>query len=96
MLEKINNIDGISCDTPHGAFYIYPECSALMGKTTPQGKILKTDEDFAHYLLEAGNVAVVHGEAFGLSPYFRISYAIGEEALQEACVRIKKAVEDLR
>ena len=96
LLEKINGIDGISCDTPHGAFYIYPECAALMGRKTPQGKILQTDEDFAHYLLEAGNVAVVHGEAFGLSPYFRISYAIGEEALLEACVRIKKAVEDLR
>ena len=96
LLERINGIDGIACDTPHGAFYIYPECKELIGRKTPQGKILQTDEDFAHYLLEAGNVAVVHGEAFGLSPYFRISYAIGEEALQEACIRIKQAVENLR
>ncbi|MCH9853166.1 MAG: pyridoxal phosphate-dependent aminotransferase [Alphaproteobacteria bacterium] len=95
LLERINGIDGITCDTPHGAFYIYPECTELMGRKTPQGKILQSDEDFAHYLLEQANVAVVHGEAFGLSPYFRISYAIAENALQEACVRIKKAVENL-
>ncbi len=96
VIEKINAIAGIHCDVPMGAFYIYPDCSALIGKKTPKGKLLQTDEDFAHYLLDEGQVAVVHGEAFGLSPYFRISYAASDEALQEACQRIKQAIENLQ
>ena len=96
LIEKINQIDGIYCEVPQGAFYIYPSCADLMGKKTPAGKILQTDADFAQYLLDDVHVAVVHGEAFGLSPYFRISYATSDEALIEACKRIKQAVENLQ
>ncbi len=91
VVEMLNAADGISCHKPEGAFYVYPSCAGCMGKTTPDGKRLETDEDFAGYLLESVGVAVVHGAAFGFSPFFRVSYATSTEALKEACTRIQKA-----
>ena len=96
VVELINDIDGLTCLTPEGAFYVYPSCAALIGRKTPEGKILRGDGDFVTYLLEAEGVASVQGEAFGLSPYFRISYATSTEALSEACARIKRAVDALK
>ena len=91
VVSLLNECEGIECPNPEGAFYVYPSCSGVMGKTTPEGKILETDEDFVSYLLESEGVACVHGAAFGLSPHFRISYATSEEALKSACERIKQA-----
>ena len=91
VVSMLNQASGLICATPEGAFYVYPSCAGAMGKKTPEGKVLNTDEDFATYLLEAEGVAVVHGEAFGLSPHFRISYATSIEALEEACQRIQRA-----
>ena len=81
---------------PEGAFYVYPSCAELIGKTAPSGKIIESDGDFAAELLEAEAVAVVHGEAFGLSPHIRISYATSTEALEEACTRIQRFCASLR
>jgi len=91
VVDLLNDCEGIECPMPEGAFYVYPSCAGVMGKTTPDGKTLKTDEDFVSYLLESEGVATVHGAAFGLSPHFRISYATSEEALRAACERIQKA-----
>ena len=91
VVDMLNAAEGISCHKPEGAFYVYPSCAGCMGKTTPDGKKLETDEDFAGYLLESVGVAVVHGAAFGFSPFFRVSYATSMEALKEACSRIQKA-----
>ncbi len=91
----LNECPGLACQTPEGAFYVYPSCAGTIGKTTPDGKVIETDTDFVSYLLEAEGVAAVQGEAFGLSPYFRISYATSTEALEEACRRIKRACESL-
>ncbi|MFV0321072.1 MAG: pyridoxal phosphate-dependent aminotransferase [Alphaproteobacteria bacterium] len=91
VVKMINETEGLSVAMPEGAFYVYPDCSALMGKTTPDGKVINNDTEFATYLLESQGVAVVPGVAFGLSPYFRISYATSTEALTEACKRIQKA-----
>ena len=77
VVSMLNQAKGIDCPTPEGAFYVYPSCAGLIGKTTPKGKTLATDEDVAAALLEEEGVAVVHGAAFGLSPFFRISYATG-------------------
>ena len=91
VVDMLNAAEGISCHKPEGAFYVYPSCAGCIGKTTPEGKTLETDEDFAGYLLESVGVAVVHGAAFGFSPFFRVSYATSTEALTEACTRIQKA-----
>lgn len=91
VVSMLNQTNGITCPTPDGAFYVYPSCAALIGKKTPEGKVIANDEDFVSYLLEAEGVACVHGAAFGLSPHFRISYATSETALEEACRRIQKA-----
>lgn len=91
VVEMLNKADGLTCQTPEGAFYVYPSCAGCIGKTTPEGKVIKTDEDFVTYLLETTGVAAVQGAAFGLSPYFRVSYATSTEALREACTRIQKA-----
>jgi len=90
-VEKLNAIDGISCATPAGAFYLYPSCAGLIGRRTPSGKPIETDTDVATYLMEEANVAVVPGSAFGLAPYFRISFATSTERLQAACERIAAA-----
>ena len=91
VVGMLNQADGLTCPTPQGAFYVYPDCSGMIGKTTPDGKLLQSDEDVATYLLEAEGIAVVFGAAFGLSPCFRISYATSTEALTEACTRIQRA-----
>ncbi len=96
VVSMLNQANGIKCATPPGAFYVYPSCAGCIGKTTPDGKVIKTDEDFVTYLLEAEGVAVVQGEAFGLSPYFRISYAAATETLEDACSRIQRACAALR
>lgn len=94
-VRLLNEAEGLTCPTPRGAFYVYPGCAALIGRKTPEGAVLESDEDVARYLLEAEGVAVVHGAAFGLEPYFRISYATSTEALAEACARIGRATRAL-
>lgn len=88
VVKALNAIDGISCLTPEGAFYVYPSIAGLIGKTTAAGTKITDDETFATALLEETGVAVVFGAAFGLSPNFRVSYATSDEALTEACARI--------
>ncbi len=90
VVSMLNQARGLSCPTPEGAFYVYPSCAGCIGKTTPGGVKIETDEDFARELLAVEKVAVVHGAAFGLSPAFRISYATSTEALEEACQRIQR------
>lgn len=94
--EILNAIPGLTCLIPQGAFYIYPFCAALIGKQTPSGDIITSDTDLAAYLLESVGVAVVPGAAFGLSPSFRISYAMNTNLLLEACHRIARAIQALR
>jgi aspartate aminotransferase len=89
VVSMLNQATGIECPKPEGAFYVYPSIRKLVGKKTPVGKVIATDADFASELLEATGVAVVHGAAFGLSPFFRISYATSNVALEEACKRIQ-------
>ncbi|NCC21410.1 MAG: pyridoxal phosphate-dependent aminotransferase [Alphaproteobacteria bacterium] len=96
VVAMLNEADGLECPVPEGAFYVYPSCQGCVGRRTPGGKIIETDEDFVTYLLEDAGVACVHGEAFGLSPYFRISYATSTEALEDACRRIQKACAALK
>ena len=91
VVSMLNQSQGVSCHTPEGAFYVYPSCAGAIGKKTPEGKTIETDEDFATYVLEAEGVATVHGAAFGLSPHFRISYAAATELLEDACQRIQRA-----
>ncbi len=91
VVDALNTCEGLACHRPEGAFYVYPSCAGTIGKTTPAGQTIDSDGDFVTYLLEAEGVAAVQGEAFGLSPYFRISYATSTEALEEACTRIKRA-----
>mgnify|MGYP001406607129 FL=1 len=88
VVEKLNQIEGISCPMPEGAFYVYPDISGLIGKKTQNGQVILCDEDFCRSLLEEVGVAVVFGSAFGLSPNFRVSYATSDELLAEACKRI--------
>ena len=96
VVNLLNQIDGLSCLTPQGAFYVYPSCAGVIGKQTPEGKKISNDEDFMSYLLESEGIAGVHGAAFGLSPYFRLSYATSDETLKDACARIKRACEKLK
>ncbi|MCG8692851.1 MAG: pyridoxal phosphate-dependent aminotransferase [Minwuiales bacterium] len=91
VVGMLNEAAGIDCPTPEGAFYVYPSCAGCIGKKTPDGKTIENDLDFVSYLLDSVGVACVHGEAFGLSPHFRISYATSTEALTDACGRIQKA-----
>ena len=94
-VEMLNQAQGIVCPKPEGAFYVFPSCAGTIGKRTPQGREIKTDEDFTNYLLEHG-VGVVQGTAYGMAPYFRISFALSMERLTEACRRIQRACADLR
>ena len=96
VVSMLNQANGISCHTPEGAFYVYPSCAGTIGKSTPEGQKIETDLDFVTALLEAEGVAVVHGEAFGLSPHFRVSYATATELLEEACRRIQRFCGNLR
>jgi aspartate aminotransferase len=91
VVSMLNQANGIECAVPEGAFYVYPSCAGAIGRTTPVGKLIATDDDFVLYLLESEGVACVQGSAFGLSPYFRISYATATMLLEEACRRIQRA-----
>ena len=90
VVSMLNQAAGIRCATPEGAFYVYPSIEGLIGKKTRGGAVIDSDDAFAAELLDAEGVAVVQGSAFGLSPYFRISYATSEDALEEACRRIQR------
>lgn len=96
VVSMLNQAKGIECPTPEGAFYVYPSCKGCLGKTTPGGKMLESDEDFVTALMEEEGVAVVHGAAFGLSPFFRISYATSTEILEDACMRVQRFCASLR
>ncbi|MCB2109290.1 MAG: aminotransferase class I/II-fold pyridoxal phosphate-dependent enzyme, partial [Rhodobacteraceae bacterium] len=96
VVKMLNEAPGITCQTPEGAFYVYPSCAGCIGKTTPKGKKISTDSDFVAALLDEALVAAVQGEAFGLSPYFRISYATSTDALKKACERIQKFCASLK
>jgi aspartate aminotransferase len=91
-LGKINDIPGLSCAAPAGAFYLYVNCAGLIGKTTPAGKRLMEDGDVVMYLLESEGVALVPGTAYGLSPYFRLSIATTQDILDEGCARMARAI----
>ena len=95
VVSMLNQANGLTCNTPIGAFYVYPSCAGVIGKKTPDGKVIETDEDFVVYMLETEGVAAVHGEAFGLSPHFRISYALATDVLEDACQRIQRACASL-
>ncbi|MBF0268281.1 MAG: pyridoxal phosphate-dependent aminotransferase [Alphaproteobacteria bacterium] len=95
VVKLLNECKGVTCLKPEGAFYVYPSCAGVIGKSW-NGKKIETDSQFVEYLLEAEGVAVVQGAAFGLSPYFRISYATSTSALEKACARIKKFCEELK
>ena len=96
VVSMLNQAKGLSCPTPEGAFYVYPSCAGAIGKTAPSGNVIATDEDFVTELLAAEGVAAVHGGAFGMSPFFRISYATATETLEDACKRIQRFCGNLR
>ncbi len=91
VVSMLNQTKGLTCANPEGAFYVYPGCAGLIGKTAPDGTTIDSDEAFVTYLLQSEGVAVVHGAAFGMSPFFRISYATSTDVLEEACRRIQRA-----
>ncbi len=96
VVSMLNQATGLSCPTPEGAFYVYPSCLGTIGKTAPSGNVIRNDEDFVTELLAAEGVAAVHGAAFGMSPFFRISYATATEVLEDACSRIQRFCGNLR
>jgi len=96
LLELLNNVPGMTCDRPQGAFYLFPRCEGLLGRRTPSGKTLESEQDLVLYLMDEGGVAVVQGEAYGLSPHLRISIASSLENVVEAGRRISSAVAALR
>lgn len=96
VVNLLNQIPGITCSMPQGAFYVYPSCQGVIGKKTQDGTVISSDTDFVTYLLDHAQVAVVPGEVFGLSPYFRISYATDAKTLKEAISRLHRACEDLK
>ncbi|MBN67019.1 MAG: aspartate aminotransferase [Rickettsiales bacterium] len=95
IVGRLNAIEGIECQTPQGAFYVFPDARALLGKTTPAGKTLNSDMDLAEYLLEDALVGVVPGSAFGLDGFFRISYATSDDNLTKAADRLQEAITKL-
>jgi len=96
VLNELKSIKGVSCLKPEGAFYVFPSCSSLLGKKDPNGKFLKTDDDFVESLLENQGIAVVQGSAFGLNGFFRISYATSMDNLKKAMKKIKFFCENLK
>ena len=92
----INAVPGLSCRKPDGAFYLYVNCSGMIGRSTPEGKVIETDTDAVLYLLESAGVALIPGTVYGLSPYFRMSIATGIDVIEDGCRRIAKAVTELR
>ncbi len=95
VVDRLNAIDGIDCENPDGAFYVFPSIEAIIGRKRPDGITINNDSDFVTWLLEDGGVAAVQGTAFGLEPHFRISYATSNALLEDACSRIKLSVEKL-
>jgi aspartate aminotransferase len=96
VVAMLNDAPGLDCPTPEGAFYVYPDASGVIGKTTPKGVVIDSDEALIGYFLDEAKVAAVHGAAFGLSPAFRISYATSDEVLKKACTRIQEACAALK
>ncbi|NWG47472.1 MAG: pyridoxal phosphate-dependent aminotransferase [Alphaproteobacteria bacterium] len=96
VVSMLNAADGITCPVPEGAFYVFPSCAGTIGKRTPKGTLISSDEAFVVALLEEQAVSCVHGAAFGLSPFFRISYATSTQALKTACERIQTFCASLR
>jgi len=96
VVDLLNQVPGLFCPRPEGAFYVYPSCAGTIGKTTPSGRTIANDEDFVTELLENEGVAVVQGSAFGLGPAFRISYATKTSDLEDACKRIQRFCGNLR
>jgi len=96
VVAAVNRIPGLRCHAPEGAFYVYASCAGIIGKTTPEGRVLGSDADFVIYLLESQNLALLQGEAYGLSPFVRISFAATMEMLEEGCRRLRLACEALR
>jgi aspartate aminotransferase len=96
MVTLLNDIPGLECAAPAGAFYAFASCAGLIGRTSPGGRVLHTDEDVAHALLDEADVAVVHGSAFGLGPYIRIAYALDDASLCQACEAIRAFCSALR
>jgi aspartate aminotransferase len=96
VVGMLNQARGISCPTPEGAFYVFPSCAGALGKTTETGRPIESDTDFVTALLEEEGVAVVQGSAFGMAPYFRISYATSTDLLEDACTRIQRFCGNLR
>ncbi|KTS79665.1 aspartate aminotransferase [Pseudomonas oryzihabitans] len=95
VVEALNAVPGLSARRPEGAFYVYANCAGVLGRRTPGGEVIDSDTAFARYLMDEGGVAVVPGSAFGLAPYFRVSYATSREVLEEACRRIAVATQRL-
>ena len=95
VVDALNEIDGLDCSRPDGAFYVYPSCAGVIGAKRPDGQVIENDGDYVTWLLEEGGVAAVQGAAFGLEPHFRISYATSTEALIDAMARIKRATDML-
>ena len=95
VVAQLNAIPGITCHLPEGAFYVFPSCAGIIGKTTPAGQVLKTDEDFVLYLLDSEKLAGVHGAAYGSTPFFRFSFATSIAVLNEGCTRLRRACEQL-
>lgn len=96
VVALLGKADGIECRASEGAFYVFASCAGAIGRETPDGKVIGNDTDFAAYLLEKHYLAVVPGVEFGMSPYFRISYALDRKSLEDACQRIQKACSELR
>jgi aspartate aminotransferase len=96
VVVAVNRIPGLHCHAPEGAFYIYASCADIIGKKTPDGQVIGSDADFVMYLLESQNLALLQGEAYGLSPFFRISFATSMQTLEEGCTRLRLACEALR
>ncbi|RON14846.1 pyridoxal phosphate-dependent aminotransferase [Pseudomonas frederiksbergensis] len=96
MVALLNDTPGLECVSPAGAFYAFASCAGLIGRTSPAGRVLHTDEDVAHALLDEADVAVVHGSAFGLGPYIRIAYALDDASLRQACEAIRAFCTALR
>ena len=96
VVSMLNQAKGLRCPKPEGAFYVYPSCAETMGRTSPSGKRLETDQDFVTELLAAEGIAVVQGTAFGLGPAFRVSYAVATTQVEEACRRIQRFCGNLK
>ena len=95
LYDALNAIPGLRCDRPEGAMYLFCSCAAFIGKTTPAGKLINNDEDFVHYLIDEGDVAVVQGSAYGMSPYFRASFVAPREDIVKGAERIRAACANL-